>query len=70
MDTTFLDQLAHLLKIDKTAACRRAINRLLVEMKRHCDAGEYVDQAEAEDEFRKRIADESTCHQQPPADRK
>jgi hypothetical protein len=32
-DTEYLDQLAHQLKIDKTPACRRAINRILAEMK-------------------------------------
>lgn len=61
VDTDFLDRLAHLLKVDKTAACRRAINRMVVDVKKRFEAGAYIDRAEAEDEFRKLVEDQSTC---------
>jgi 23S rRNA maturation mini-RNase III len=48
MDTGYLDRLADQLKVNKTAACRRAINRMLAEMKKRCNAGEYRNQTEAE----------------------
>jgi hypothetical protein len=52
MDTQYLDQLAHQLRIDKSPACRRAINRMFAEMKKRCEAVEYSDQTEAESAFR------------------
>ena len=61
MDTRFLDQLAqHLLK-GKSPACRRAIGRLLTEMKERCERDEYESQAEAERTFRKLVDTEPTC---------
>ena len=48
MSTEYLDRLARQLKIDKTLACRRAINRILEEMKKRCENGEYSDQTGAE----------------------
>ena len=41
MDTEFLTQLAHQLRIGKTPDCRRTMNRILEEMKRRCENGEY-----------------------------
>ena len=60
-DTEYLDQLAHQLKIDKTPACRRAINRILAEMKRRCEKREYDSPMAAESAFRKFVEDERTC---------
>jgi hypothetical protein len=48
MGTEYLDQLAHQLKVDKTPACRRAINRILEDLKKRCENGEYRDPKEAE----------------------
>jgi hypothetical protein len=60
-DTEYLDQLADQLKIDKTPACRRAINRILAEMKTRCEKGEYNTPIEAESAFRKFVEDERAC---------
>jgi hypothetical protein len=61
MNTQYLDQLAHQLRIDKTPACRRAINRILEEMKKRCENGEYADPMAAESAFRKFVEDERSC---------
>jgi hypothetical protein len=37
MNVEFLDRLASLLKARKSPACRRAINRILDEMKQRCE---------------------------------
>jgi hypothetical protein len=52
-DTEYLDQLASQLKVDKTPACRRAINRILAEVKTRCKNGEYDNPMAAESAFRK-----------------
>ena len=65
MSTAYLDRLAQQLKGDKSPACRRAINRILAEMKKRCEDGEYGAQTEAESAFRKFVAEEGTC--QKPA---
>jgi hypothetical protein len=61
MDTEYLVRLAHQLRIDKTPACRRAINRILEEMKKRCEEGEYRNPMEAESAFRKFVEDERSC---------
>ena len=61
MDTEYLVRLAHQLRIDKTPACRRAINRILEEMKKRCENGEYRDPKEAESAFRKFVQDDRSC---------
>lgn len=61
MDTKYLVRLAHQLRIDKTPACRRAINRILEDMKRRCENGEYRNPMEAESAFRKFVEDERSC---------
>jgi hypothetical protein len=61
MDTEYLVRLAHQLRIDKTPACRRAINRILEDMKKRCESGEYRDPMEAESAFRKFVRDERSC---------
>jgi hypothetical protein len=70
MDTEYLDQLAHQLRIDKTPACRRAINRMLAEMKKRCEAGEYSNQTEAESAFRKLVEQQRICQNPPTGVRK
>jgi hypothetical protein len=59
--TEYLDRLALQLKAGKNPNCRRAINRILAEMKKRCEAGEYSNQTEAESAFRKFVEDESAC---------
>jgi hypothetical protein len=59
MDTEFLVRLAHQLRIDRTPACRRAINR--EDMKKRCERGEYRDPMEGESAFRKFVEDERSC---------
>jgi hypothetical protein len=61
MDTEYLDRLAHQLRIDRTAACRRAINRILEEVRKRCESGEYGDPTEAESAFRIFVEEEQSC---------
>ena len=60
-DSEYLDQLADQLKVDKTPACRRAINRILAEMKTRCEKGEYNTPMAAEAAFRKCVEDDRAC---------
>lgn len=53
MSTGFLDRLATQLKTNKSAACRRAIQRILETVKKNYEDGRYRSQTEAESEFRK-----------------
>jgi hypothetical protein len=63
----YLDQLAHQLKNLLTPpACRRAINRILEEMKKRCENGEYRDPMAAELPFRKFVGDERSCQKAQP----
>jgi hypothetical protein len=48
MSTEHLDHLARQLKVGKNPACCRAINRILAETKKRCEAGEYSNQSEVE----------------------
>lgn len=61
METTFLDRLATQLKANKTAACRRAIQRILVRMKEHCKSGQYHSTTDAENEFRRLVQSDLAC---------
>jgi hypothetical protein len=61
METEFLDQLARQLKVNKNPSCCRAINRILADMKKRFEAGEYSSQTEAESAFRKFVEDERAC---------
>ena len=61
MNTEYLDQLAQQLKADKKPTCRRAINRILDEMKKRCENGEYASNVEAESAFRKFVENERSC---------
>jgi hypothetical protein len=61
MDTEFLTQLAHQLRVGKTPSCRRAINRILEEMKKRCENGEYDTPVSAESAFRESVESERPC---------
>jgi hypothetical protein len=53
MPSDFLSRLAQQLKVGKTPACRRSIQRILAMTKVKFAAGLYTSQTEAENEFRK-----------------
>ncbi len=59
--TEYLDQLAQQLKIDKNAACRRAIERILAMIKKRCDERRYESRTAAELDFRKLVEQQGTC---------
>lgn len=61
MSTGFLDRLATQLKTNKSAACRRAIQRILETVKKNYEDGRYRSQTEAESEFRKLIERDKAC---------
>jgi hypothetical protein len=61
MNIEFLTQLAHQLRIGKTPGCRRAINRILEEMKKRCEAGECKTPMAAESAFRESVENEPAC---------
>jgi hypothetical protein len=61
MSTEFLDRLATELKIGKSAACRRAIQRILDRMKQHYESGQYRSTTEAENEFRRLVGTDLAC---------
>jgi hypothetical protein len=61
MDTAFLDRLAHQLRIHKSPSCRRAINRILEEMKKRCRDGKYSTPMAAESDFRDFVEMERVC---------
>jgi hypothetical protein len=61
METGFLDRLANQLKANKSATCRRAIQRILVRIKEHCERGEYRSTTEAESEFRRLVESDLAC---------
>jgi hypothetical protein len=62
MDTAFLDRLAQQLRIDKTPSCRRAINRILEDMKKRCNEGKYNTPMAAESHLRELVEKERACH--------
>jgi hypothetical protein len=61
MGTGFLDCLATQLESKQSAACRRAIQRILAVIKKNYEGGEYESRTEAEREFRKLVKREETC---------
>ena len=61
METDFLDRLANQLKVNKSATCRRAIQRILVRIKEHCEGGQYQSTTEAENEFRRLAESDLAC---------
>jgi hypothetical protein len=63
MDTEFLDRLAKVLKSGRSAACQRTVSRLLSNIKKRCEEGEFDSPAEAEGVFRNMISEEPACKQ-------
>jgi hypothetical protein len=61
MNVEFLDQVAHQLRINKTPSCRRAINRILEEIKSRCENGKFDTPMAAESAFRESVEKEQTC---------
>jgi hypothetical protein len=56
METGFLDRLANQLKTNKGPACRRAIQRILVRMKEHCERNQHRSTTDVENDFRSDLA--------------
>jgi hypothetical protein len=65
----YLDRLAHQLKIDKNAACRRAIERILAMVKKRCDEGVYKSRTAAELDLRRFVEQQGTCKKPKSAPR-
>jgi len=61
VSTDFLDQLAKQLRVNKSAACRRAIQRILALMRKDYEAGRYKTHTEAENEFRRLVESNLAC---------
>ena len=61
MNTDFLDQLAGQLRVDKNAAYRRAIERILAMFKKRCDESVCESRTEAELDFRRFVEGQGTC---------
>ena len=61
MNVEFLDQIARQLRINKTPPCRRAINRILEEVKSRCENGKYNTPMAAESDFRELVEKERAC---------
>jgi hypothetical protein len=67
MSTEYLDRLARQLRVGKNPACCRAINRILAEVKKRCQNGEYSNHTDAESAFRRFVEGESACQKAKPA---
>jgi hypothetical protein len=61
MSTGFLDRLATQLRVNKSSACRRAIQRILAVVKENFEAGKYKSSVEAESDFRQLVGRDETC---------
>jgi hypothetical protein len=61
MNTDFLEQLTGKLKVDKNAACRRAIERIQAMVRKRCDQGVFENSTAAELDFRKLVEQQGTC---------
>jgi hypothetical protein len=66
MTTKFLDRLAEQLRARRSAACRRAISRILTAVKSRFEAGDYPSQPEAERDFRTQVEAEPACREAKP----
>lgn len=58
MDTAYLDPLVQQPRIDKTPSCRRAINRILEQIKQRYEDGKYDAPMAAESAFRESVDNE------------
>lgn len=61
MSTDFLDRLAGQLRANKSAACRRAIQRILAIVKKNFEDGNYKNDVEAEADFRHLVDRDKGC---------
>jgi hypothetical protein len=61
MSTDFLDRLATQLKTNKSALCRRAIQRILAVVKKNFADGKYENDVEAEADFRQLVDRDEGC---------
>jgi hypothetical protein len=66
MTAEFLDRLAEQLRARRSPACRRAISRVLTAVKNRFEAGEYLNQPEAERDLRTRVEAEPACREAKP----
>ena len=57
----FLDRLATQLRVNKSSACRRAIQRILAVVKENVEADKYKSPVEAESDFRELVDREDAC---------
>jgi hypothetical protein len=57
----FLDRLASQLRVNKSAACRRAIQRILAVVKKNFEDGKYKNDVEAEADFRQLVDRDEGC---------
>ena len=61
VSTDFLDRLATQLKANKSAVCRRAIQRILAVVKKNVEDGKYKNEVEAEADFRQLVDRDEGC---------
>jgi hypothetical protein len=61
VSTDFLDRLASQLRVNKSAACRRAIQRSLAVVKKNFEDGKYKNDVEAEADFRQLVDRDEGC---------
>lgn len=61
VNTDFLDRLANQLRANKSAACRRAIQRILAIVKRNFEEGKYKNDVAAEADFRHLVDRDEGC---------
>ena len=61
VSTDFLDRLASQLRANKSAACRRALQRILAVVKKNVEDGKYKNDVEAEADFRQLVDRDEGC---------
>jgi hypothetical protein len=61
VSTDFLDRLASQLRASKSAACRRAIQRILAVVKKNFADGKYKNDVETEADFRQLVDRDEGC---------
>jgi hypothetical protein len=61
VSTDFLDRLASQLRANKSAACRRAIQRILAVVQKNFEDGKYKNHVEAEADFRQLVDRDESC---------
>ena len=59
--TDFLDRLATQLRVNKSAACRRAIQGILAVTKKNLEEGKHKNDVEAEADFRHLVERDEGC---------